>query len=346
MTEPANSWRCTGAQWTADGPGLGWTSPRHGERQSPLLLPGGPLAFAVTGGRRCVGVPRAGRRVDCPTGTEIPPSAANPLCPACAAVDRRHSVAADTALDDPQPYRLYLAWFGPGLVKIGITAAGRGDRRLLGQGALVHTWLGEGALPGVRRAERVLGTALGLPDRMAHAAKAAARSAAPLPAAAAAIVGAPDPAASTPAASTPATPDPAASTPAASAPVSPDPATAELQAAHRAAHGHAAWPDTVARLPFTAHDHTAAYHFDRARPPRPDRLLSRLAPGATVAGTLAAIVGPDAYLCPPGTGPLLLVDLRLLAGWQLTRTDPAAPTTAPTVPFPYPAVRDEPPALF
>ena len=65
-----------------------------------------------------------------------------------------------------------------------------------------------------------------------------------------------------------------------------------------------------------------------------------------MAGTLAAIVGPDAYLCPPGTGPLLLVDLRLLAGWQLTRTDPAAPTTAPTVPFPYPAVRDEPPALF
>ncbi len=317
--ESANSWRCTGAQWTPDGPGLGWASPLHGERQSPLLLPGGPLAFAVTGERRCVGVPRAGRRVDCPTGAAIPPSAANPLCPACAAVDRRHSVAADTALDDLRPYRLYLAWFGPGLVKVGITAAERGDRRLLGQGALVHTWLGEGALPGVRRAERVLGTALGLPDRMAHAAKAAARTAAT---AAATVVGG--------------NADRAAL----------DPAAAELRAVHRAAHGHAAWPDTVAPLPFTAHDHTAAYHFDRARPPRPDRLLSRLGPGATVVGALTAIVGPDAYLRPSGAGPLLLVDLRLLAGWQLTRTDPAAATTAPTVPFPYPAARDEPPALF
>ena len=323
------SWRCTGAQWTQDGPGLGWTSPAHGERQSPLLLPGGQLAFAVNGERRCVGVPRAGRRVACPTGAAIPPGAANPLCPDCAAVDRRHSVAADTALDDPQPYRLYLAWFGSGLVKVGITATERGDRRLLGQGALVHTWLGEGALPGVRRAERVLGTALGLPDRMAHAAKAAARTAAT--AAAAALIGAADRVAA----------DRAAADPAAA-----DPAAAELQAVHRAAHGHAAWPDTVARLPFTAHDHTAAYHFDRARPPQPDRLLSRLAPGATVAGTLTTIVGPDAYLRPPGTGPLLLVDLRLLAGWQLTRTDPAAPTTAPTVPFPYPAPSDEPPALF
>ena len=311
-----SSWRCTGAQWTPDGPALGWASPAQGERQSPLLLPDGPLAFAVAGERRCVGVPRAGRRVDCPAGAVIPPGAANPLCPDCAAMDRRHSVAADTALDDPRPYRLYLAWFGPGLVKVGITAAERGDRRLLGQGALVHSWLGEGALPGVRRAERVLGTALGLPDRMAHAAKATART---LATSADGVADAVDAA---------------------------DPAAAELQAVHRAAHGHAAWPDTVARLPFTAHDHTAAYHFDRARPPRPERLLSRLAPGATVAGTLTAIVGPDAYLRPPGTGPLLLVDLRLLAGWQLTRTDPAAPTTAPTVPFPYPSVREEPQALF
>src|SRR5690606_41839281 len=96
-----------------------------------------------------------------------------------ARLDRAHSVAADTLADDPRPYRVYLAWFGPGMVKVGITAAARGPVRLLEQGAVCFSWLGTGPLMAARRTEELLRAALRVPDRIPYADKRAVRAVLP-----------------------------------------------------------------------------------------------------------------------------------------------------------------------
>jgi hypothetical protein len=88
-------------------------------------------------------------------------------------------VAADTMADDPRPYRVYLAWFGPGLVKVGITGVARGPARLLEQGAVVFSWLGQGPLMAARRTEELLRAALRVPDRIPYAEKRMVRAALP-----------------------------------------------------------------------------------------------------------------------------------------------------------------------
>ncbi|MFD9817071.1 DUF2797 domain-containing protein [Streptomyces sp. NPDC059080] len=133
------------------------------------------LAFSVVGERRCLGVRRGGRWIVCPYEAVIPGAAVRDQCEACARLDRSRSVAADTMADDPRPYGVYLAYFGPGLVKVGITAAERGAARLVEQGAVAYAWLGRGPLMAARRAEAVLGSALAVPDRFAKEAKRAAR---------------------------------------------------------------------------------------------------------------------------------------------------------------------------
>jgi hypothetical protein len=248
-------WRCTGMSWRATGPVLGWFSPAVGERERPLPL-GEPLAFTVGGDRRCVGLRRAGRRVWCPHHATVPEGTVSGQCPDCSAVDRSSSVAADTAFDDQRPFRLYLAWFGAGLLKLGITAAERGHNRLREQGALAHTWLGEGPLAAARRSEASLGSALGIPDRVPHAAKLAART----------------------------------------APLDTADRAREITAAHQAAVSSPAWPETLHRLPLEITDHTPAYGLHMTSPPLPRAEISRLCPGGTVAGALVCLVGPDAYL--------------------------------------------------
>jgi hypothetical protein len=65
-------------------------------------------------------------------------------------------MARDAALgDDGREYLLYLAWFGPGLVKVGLTAADRGRDRLLDQGAIAFTPLASGPYTPIRQAERL-----------------------------------------------------------------------------------------------------------------------------------------------------------------------------------------------
>lgn len=168
-------WRCTGLRWSpAEGPALTWHHPVHGDRRSPLP-PERHLAFTTGPARHCIGVRRAGRHTPCPAGALVPPGAVSAQCPECARLDRSHSVAADTAADDPRPYDVYLAWFAPGLIKVGITAAEREGARLLEQAALSHALLGRGPLMAARRAESVLGAALAVPDRFPYAAKRAAR---------------------------------------------------------------------------------------------------------------------------------------------------------------------------
>ncbi|MEU5532953.1 DUF2797 domain-containing protein [Streptomyces sp. NPDC020362] len=168
----AHVWTCSGLRWTPDGPALVW----DGGRRSALPW-GKRVAFAVADGsvRRCAGA----RGHACPVRATVPGRSTGARCEECARLDRAHSVAADTLADDPRPYRVYLAWFGPGMVKVGITAVERGPARLLEQGAVCFTWLGTGPLMAARRTEELLRAALGVPDRIAYADKRAVRAALP-----------------------------------------------------------------------------------------------------------------------------------------------------------------------
>lgn len=62
-------------------------------------------------------------------------------------------------IDDGRTYMLYLAWFGPGLIKVGLTAAERGRDRLLEQGAIAYTPLATGPHRPIRRAEILISAA-------------------------------------------------------------------------------------------------------------------------------------------------------------------------------------------
>nr|WP_236655455.1 DUF2797 domain-containing protein [Streptacidiphilus carbonis] len=118
---------------------------------------------------------RSGSRRDCPMSAPVVPTVRTAQCPPCQAADRADSIAADTRLHDPRPFAVYLAHHGCA-VKVGITAVERGDARLLEQGALASTVISTGTLTAARRAESLLGTALGLPDRMSAARKRLARA--------------------------------------------------------------------------------------------------------------------------------------------------------------------------
>ncbi|MEV0637999.1 DUF2797 domain-containing protein [Streptomyces sp. NPDC050619] len=168
----AQAWKCSGLRWSADGPVLVWDSGRRS-----ALTWGKRVAFGVAegGGRTCVGA----RGHACPVRAAVPGRSTGARCEECARLDRAHSVAADTFADDPRPYRVYLAWFGPGMVKVGITAEERGSARLLEQGAVCFSWLGTGPLMAARRTEELLRAALGVPDRIPYLDKRAVRAALP-----------------------------------------------------------------------------------------------------------------------------------------------------------------------
>ncbi|MFE9028645.1 DUF2797 domain-containing protein [Streptomyces iakyrus] len=168
----AQAWKCSGLRWSADGPVLVW----DGGRRSALTR-GKRVAFGVAEGgvRICVGA----RGHTCPVGAAVPGRSTGARCEECARLDRAHSVAADTIADDPRPYHVYLAWFGPGMVKVGITAQARGSARLLEQGAVCFSWLGLGPLMAARRTEELLRAALRVPDRIPYAEKRAVRAALP-----------------------------------------------------------------------------------------------------------------------------------------------------------------------
>ncbi|MEU2914088.1 DUF2797 domain-containing protein [Streptomyces massasporeus] len=168
----AQAWKCSGLRWSAGGPVLVW----DGGRRSALTWRK-RVAFGVAEGgvRTCVGA----RGHACPVGAAVPGRSTGARCEECARLDRAHSVAADTIADDPRPYHVYLAWFGPGMVKVGITAEERGAARLLEQGAICFSWLGVGPLMAARRTEELLRAALRVPDRIPYAEKRAVRAALP-----------------------------------------------------------------------------------------------------------------------------------------------------------------------
>ncbi|MET9350625.1 DUF2797 domain-containing protein [Streptomyces termitum] len=203
-------WRSGGVGWDGDRPVLRW----WGGRTSPLGY-GRPLAFRAVGGRACAGA----RGNPCPVTAAVPGRSTGGLCPACTRLDRAHSVAADTFADDPRPYRVYLAWFGPGTVKAGITGEHRGSARLLEQGAIAFCWLGRGPLMAARRTEEVLRRALGVPDRVPYERKRLLR---------------------------PGPPDARAR-------------AAELEGLHARALAVGGWSDTLEALPFVPYDHGDAF---------------------------------------------------------------------------------------
>jgi hypothetical protein len=153
--------------------------------------PGTSLSWHLTGPRRCAGVWSGTARRPCPARAEITARGTDAQCPACALADRGRRIARDAALgDDGREYRLYLAWFGPGLVKIGLTAADRDRDRLLEQGAITFTMLAAGLYVPIRQAERLTAAAGLARERISAAAKAAAWPALPPPAERAAQVAA------------------------------------------------------------------------------------------------------------------------------------------------------------
>lgn len=263
-------------RWRGGGPGFGWTGGGPGDERESALRFGEPVAFRVGGERRCLGVWRGGRRTQCPGRDAVPVRGTRAQCAECAGIDRARSVAADTLADDPRPYRVYLAWFGDGLVKVGITGAARGSARLLEQGAVAFTWLGVGPLMAARRAEELLRVALGVPDRIPYEKKRAVRAGLPAPGA----------------------------------------RSGELVAAHGVAVGLAGWPESLERLPCQVVDHGEVFGLGAVG--GVDAVVSGLAVGAVVAGSVVAAAGPDLHLVEPG-GRRLVVDTRMLAGWPLER---------------------------
>ncbi|MFG2233380.1 DUF2797 domain-containing protein [Streptomyces sp. NPDC048723] len=296
------TWWCTGIRWKDGRPAIGWYGEGRGERVSELAY-GQRIAFTARGERHCLGVWRAGKRTPCPTADTVPGRAGNAQCPECARLDRSFSVAADTNAADPRTYRVYLAWFGPGMVKVGITAEERGSVRLLEQGAVAWAWLGRGPLMATRRTEELLRAALGVPDRIAYVRKRGVR---------------------------------------AHLPAAPDRAR-EVAELHARAAALAGWPESLERVECEVADHAGAFGLD-ALPglPGPGRVLTEMVSGGSVVGRLAGAAGPDLHLADG-----LVVDTRLLAGWELTAPGNEAVTSVPTAQIPSaPAAPAEQGGLF
>ncbi|GAA2686053.1 DUF2797 domain-containing protein [Streptomyces lunalinharesii] len=290
-------WRCTGPRWSGGGPAagpegrfgqrLGWYCAERDAERVSLLPRGKALAFAAVGERRCLGVRRAGRWLVCPYGAVLDGGGVKDQCPRCAQLDRSRSVAADTMADDPRPYGVYLAYFGPGLVKVGITAAERGAARLVEQGAVAYAWLGRGPLMAARRAEAVLGSALGVPDRFAKEAKRAARGALP--------------------------------------PVAER--AAELAELYGAARELAGWPESLEPVEFACADHSELFGLARVPAGGVAELGGLRAGaevvGEVVAGAGADVylrLRSDGAAAAPGGGAggvVAVLDARVLSGWVL-----------------------------
>ncbi|MFD4690221.1 DUF2797 domain-containing protein [Streptomyces sp. NPDC058463] len=256
-------WQCTGLGWPDDGPVLGWRrSGGAGRGRESVLAYGKELGFRAEGERRCSGA----RGNPCPVMAVVSPRSTGGRCPECARLDRAHSVAADTIADDPRTYRVYLAWFGPGMVKVGITRESRDAARLREQGAVVFTWLGRGPLMAARRTEELLRAALGVPDRIPYARKRAVRG--ELPDAAERV------------------------------------AEVEVLYGRAAELEGSGWPEALERLPFGAVDHAGVFGLDGVGAAA--RVVTGLVDGGVVAGRLVAAAGPDLYLATSADGVVVL----------------------------------------
>lgn len=251
-----------------------------------------PIAWHLAGARGCIGVWSKGRRHPCPAAVRIPETGADAQCRACAARGTGRALARDTAVDDDRPFVLYLAWFGDGLVKVGLTAAEREHDRLLEQAAIAFTLLATGPYLGIRRAEQTI-AATGLArERIGARAKAAAWWALlPEPERARRVTE----------------------------------AAAAIQAA--AIDAGPAWPSEAELLAVHVVDQAAAFALPDPFPASYAELTG-VRDGAVLAGQVAAIIGRR-LLLDTATGPLL-ADMRLLAGRPFTPILPTGALPTPT----------------
>jgi hypothetical protein len=138
-----------------------------------VITPGFQVSWNLHAPRWCVGRWTGSTRAPCPARARLPDNGTDAQCPACAAGDRGRQIARDAVLgDDDRDYTLYLAWFGAGLLKVGLTAADRGLDRLLEQGAIACTLLATGPYTPIRRAERLISGASLARERIGARAKA------------------------------------------------------------------------------------------------------------------------------------------------------------------------------
>ncbi|MFJ5224094.1 DUF2797 domain-containing protein [Streptomyces sp. NPDC088400] len=306
-------WQCSGLRWPDGAPVLAWcrspgrdggpsgrnsgpsgrnSGPSGRERRDSPLAYGRDLGFRAVGARRCAGA----RGNACPVAAPIAGRSTGGQCPECARLDRAHSVAADTVADDPRTYRVYLAWFGPGMVKVGITAEERGPARLLEQGAVAFSWLGRGPLMAARRTEELLRAALGVPDRIPYAAKRAVRSALPVRAERA----------------------------------------VEIERLHAQAVALDGWPESLERVGFVGFDHVELFGLDGAGAAPATGVVTELADGGVVSGRLVAAAGPDLHLATADGGLVVLDTRLMrgweLVGADMNGAGPAGGGGAVTVP--------------
>jgi glycosyltransferase involved in cell wall biosynthesis len=145
----------TGLYWQRDRPTLtGMVSGREHER--PVEL-GDAIGWEIVGPRRCIGIydRQEHRRRPCPADMLTPSEG---QCDLCQRADPSRLVARGQAPSgfEHAPFVLYLAWFGDGLHKVGITAERRGAGRLCEQGALSYCLLARGPFTAIRQAETLL----------------------------------------------------------------------------------------------------------------------------------------------------------------------------------------------
>ncbi|MGA5703254.1 DUF2797 domain-containing protein [Peterkaempfera bronchialis] len=172
MHREQGGWVATGLSWQDGRPVL---AASNGRREHVRVVAAGDrLGWRLGGPRRCIGVWIAGepQRRPCPHHATVEPAGGAVQCPACQSADQGLALARDRILDDGRSYALYLAWFGPGLLKVGLTAEQRGTSRLLEQAALAFTFAARGPLPAVRRAELTVAQAGLARERIAVPAKA------------------------------------------------------------------------------------------------------------------------------------------------------------------------------
>jgi hypothetical protein len=180
VTTQSPAWRFTGLHWESTHPVLtacplpGNSGDRPGPEARRPAEPGRLIAWILSEPRACTGVWTGDDRRSCPATAILPSDTTDAQCPACARADRGRQIARDRAPDDGREYVLYLAWFGPGLIKIGLTAADRGRDRLLEQGAITFTRLAVGPYGAVRQAEQAASAAGLAAERISTRSKTAA----------------------------------------------------------------------------------------------------------------------------------------------------------------------------
>ncbi len=101
----------------------------------------------------------------------------------------------------------------------------------------------------------------------------------------------------------------------------------EVAGLHARAAALPGWPQSLEPLQCEVVDHAAPFALDAL--PAPARAVTAMAPGAAVVGRLAGAAGPDLHLADG-----LVVDTRLLAGWELVAPGPGRTTDVPTAALP------------